>query len=95
MEKMSKLRSATVLAAAFGLLALAGCDKTSGPQGQVTLAEMNRAVGMMAMSPAGAPRTLDDLTNFPAFKGRSFPVPPAGKKLLLNPSTREVIVGDK
>ena len=92
MKKMIKLRVAQILGAGFGLPAITGCGKASAPGGEVTLAEMNRAVGMMSMSPAGAPRTVDDLTNFPAFQGRRFSTPPAGKKFALNASTREVVV---
>lgn len=91
---MIPLKAAQILATGCFLLAVAGCGKASGPQGEVTLAELNRAVGMMTMS-GRAPQTVDDLTNFPAFKGRSLPVPPAGKKLVLDPSTRQVIIGDR
>ena len=92
MKKMIKLRVAQILGAGFGLLAITGCGKASAPGGEVTLAEMNRAVGMMSMSPAGAPRTVDELTNFPAFKGRPFPAPPAGKKFAIDPATHQVVV---
>ncbi len=95
MKKMIKVRVAQILAVGFGLLALTGCGKASAPGGEVALAEMNRAVGMMSMSPAGAPRTVDDLTNFPAFNDRAFPVPPAGKKFVLDLSTKVVAVVDK
>jgi len=91
---MIKLKAAGILAAGFGLLAITGCNKTSAPKGEVTLAEMNRAVGRMSMM-GRPPQTVDELTNFHAFKGRPLPVPPAGKKLILNQSTREVVVVDK
>lgn len=79
---------------ALGLaLATAGCSKATAPaNAEVTVAEMNQAMRMMSMSPVGTPQTVDELTNFPAFKGRPFPVPPAGKKLAINPATHQVVV---
>ena len=88
--------AATVLT---GLLAVAlalaatGCGKAAAPaNAEVTVAEMNQAVRMMSTSPMGVPRTVDELTNFPAFKGRPFPAPPAGKTFGINPTTREVVI---
>lgn len=79
---------------ALGLaLATAGCSKATAPaNAEVTVAEMNQAMRMMSMSPVGTPQMVDELTNFPAFKGRPFPVPPVGKKLTINPATHQVVV---
>ncbi len=78
---------------ALGLaLATTGCGKTAAPaNAEVTVAEMNQAMRMMSTSPMGAPQTVDELTNFPAFKGRPFPAPPAGKRFSINPITRQVV----
>ena len=84
-----------VLALGGFVLATTGCNKASAPNGEVTLAEMNQAMRMMSLSPVGAPRTVDELTNFPAFKGRPLPSPPAGKKFIINPATGQVVVGDQ
>ncbi len=92
MKNLIKLLAAPILALGFCALVSAGCDKASAPKGEVTLAELNRAAGMMAMSSSGAPRTVDELTNFPAFKGRPFPAPPAGKKFAIDPATHQVVV---
>jgi hypothetical protein len=84
----------SILASGFCALVITGCGKTSAPKanGEVTLAEMNQAVRMMAISPLGTPRTVDELTNFATLQGRPFPAPPAGKKFAINPSTHQVII---
>ena len=86
---------APILALGVCALVVAGCSKTSASKDEVTLAEMNQAMGMMSMSPAGAPKTIEALTNFAGFKGRSFPAPPAGKKFVINPATHEIVAVDQ
>ena len=82
-----------LLGLGFCALVITGCGKTSAPvNGEVTLAEMSQAVRMMAISPVGVPRTVDELTNFSTLKGRPFPAPPAGKKFAINPATHQVII---
>jgi hypothetical protein len=44
------------------------------------------------MSPLGGPKTVGELTNFPALKGRPFPAPPAGKKFAIDPATHRVVI---
>lgn len=85
---------APFLALVFCALLIAGCGKGSGPKvpGEVTVAEMNQALRMMAISPLGVPRTVDELTNFSTLQGRPFPAPPAGKKFAINPATHQVII---
>jgi len=90
-----KLLTSPILAAGFCALVLTGCGKDSAAKNTVTLDELDRAVSVMFMSPAGAPRSFSDLTNFPAFKGRPFPAPPAGKKFFLDPTTHQIIVADQ
>lgn len=92
MKKPTRLLAASTLVLGFCLLGTAGCSKPSAPKGEVTLAELNRAMGVMSMSSAGLPRTIDELTKFPAFKGRPFPAPPAGKKFAIDPATRQIVV---
>ncbi|MCX6896782.1 MAG: hypothetical protein NTZ16_15085 [Verrucomicrobia bacterium] len=91
MKKTIKLRVAQVLAAGFCLLSVTGCNNASAPKGEVTVAELNQAVAVLSVG-GGAPKTVDVLTNFPAFKGRPFPVPPVGKKFIIDPSTCKVVV---
>lgn len=82
-----------LMALGFALV-ITGCGKPSTPKvhGEVSVEEMNSAIVMMSMSPLGGPKTVDELTNFPAFQGRPFPAPPAGKKLIIDPATRQVVI---
>jgi hypothetical protein len=84
--------SIKLLAASVCALAIVGCGKSSTATNEVSLAEMERALGLLSMSAAGAPRTVSELTNFPAFKGRPFAAPPAGKKFAIDPATRRIAV---
>ena len=92
MKHLIKLRAAPILALGVCGFVVAGCGKTSASKDEVTLAEMNQAIGMMSMSPAGAPKTIAALTNFAGFKGRPFPTLPAGQQLAIDPATHEVVI---
>lgn len=83
-----------MLVAGACLLAVIGCHKATTPRDAVTLAEMNQAVRFMSVG-GGAPKSVDALTNFPAFKGRPLAVPPAGKQFIIDRSTGKIVVGDK
>ena len=84
-----------ILTAGVCVMLITGCGKNSTTKKEVSLEEMNRAVGLMLMSPRGAPRQVEDLTNFPAFKGRPFSAPPAGKKFAVDPTSHLIIVVDQ
>jgi len=76
----------------FGLvLTLSGCGKKSsaGPQNQATLAELNRIVSTLNMVGGGKPLDTNQVAAFLASEGKSFPVPPAGKKLAVSPLTHQ------
>ena len=92
MNNGTKLLAASILAMGLCVLVSTGCVKASAPKGKVTLAELSRAVIIMSMSSAGAPRSVDELTNFPAFKGRPFPAPPAGKTFAIDPATHQIVI---
>lgn len=95
MKKKIKLRATLILVLGVCAVVVAGCGQASTSKNEVTLAEMNQAMGMMSMSPAGAPKTIAALTNFAGFKGRSFPAPPAGKKFVIDPATHEIVAVDQ
>lgn len=95
MKNSIKWLATPILAAGIGLLMLAGCGKDATAKNEISIEEMNRAMGMMSMSAAGAPRTVDGLTNFPAFKGRPFPAPPAGKMFTIDPVSHQIVIVDK
>ena len=92
MKKKIKLRATPILALGVCAFVVAGCGQASTSKNEVTVAEMNQALGMMSMSPAGAPKTIAALTNFAGFKGRPFPTLPVGQKLAIDPATHEVVI---
>ena len=73
------------------LLTLSGCSKKSsdGPQNQATLADLNRVVSTLTTVGGGKPLDTNQVAAFLAAQGKTFPVPPAGKKLSLNPATQQ------
>jgi hypothetical protein len=74
---------------------MTGCGKNEGKSSdELTLEELNRALSVMVMAGKG-PTQVSDLTNFPALKGRKLPTPPPGKKLVLDPTTRQVVFADQ
>jgi len=75
-------------------LLIAGCGKTPSSKKTVTIEELNRVLRLASISPGGVPQSIDGLTNFPAFKGRQFPVPPDGKKFIIDPASYQVIMVD-
>jgi hypothetical protein len=69
-------------------LSSTGCEKkTGGPQNQASLEDLNRIVISLQMQ--GGTKRLDtnQVASFLAAQGKSFPVPPAGKKLVINATT--------
>lgn len=71
---------------------IAGCGEDSNSRNEISIQEMNRALSVMSTSPLGLPRRVDELTNFPAFKGRRFCAPPAGKKFVIDRAIGQVVV---
>jgi hypothetical protein len=72
------------------VLGLASCGKKSaGPQNQATLEDLNRIVASLGTLGAGRPLDTNQVASFLAAQGKSLPVPPVGKKLAINPTTRK------
>lgn len=77
-------------------LAVLGCGKKSSTNaGAATLEDLNRALGMMALSGAPLPQDVNALTNFPILQGKTLPVPPAGKKLVIDAVAGRVVFADQ
>lgn len=74
-----------------------GCSKgPSGAKGpEATLPELSRALQTWAVTTGSYPRDLTDLTNFPALRGKRLPTAPPGKKLGIDPATRQVTFVDQ
>ncbi len=77
-------------------LLMAGCGRqSSGPAVEATLPELNRAVRVWTMRNGTAPQDISQLTNFLALQGKSLPKPPPGKKLAIDPASRQMIFADQ
>lgn len=84
---MMKFFSLILLALA---LMLSGCGKKSaGPENQATLEDLNRIAGSLATLNGGKTLDTNQVASFLTAQGKTFPVPPAGKKLFLNPTKRQ------
>lgn len=85
------------MAGVFLVLTFAGCSQREGAAGgsEAPLKELNGALATWVMAKGRAPRTVDELTNFPALKGKRLPTPPTGKKLAIDARKREVVMVDE
>jgi len=73
-----------------------GCgQKKTGPQNAASLDELNRALTVVSMRTGSFPPSTNDLAAFLAISGKTMPVPPAGKKLVLDPGKRQFVVVDQ
>ena len=71
-------------------LAITGCDKnTPAKAAEATLQEINRAAAAVTMQNGGKGVTTNEVAKFLELSGQTFPTPPAGKQLVLIPSTHK------
>jgi hypothetical protein len=76
--------------------ALIGCSKSGGTAREATLSELNRTlVAWSTMNSGPPPAEVSGLTNSPALRGKRLPTPPAGKKFVIDPVRREVVLVDQ
>jgi hypothetical protein len=91
-----KAPAKAVCAVMLSLLAvgLSACGPSQKPAAgsEATLVDLNRAVAAMTMVNGRCPANVYELTNFPSLRGKTLPTPPAGKKLVIDPATRQVVI---
>ena len=76
---------------AFGCMA--GCGKKAPTQGEAaSLDDLNRALSVVAMRSRAFPPSTNELAAFLKLTGKSMPVVPPGKKLVLDPSRRQFVL---
>jgi hypothetical protein len=79
---------------ALGLVA--GCgQKKNGAENAASLDELNRALAVVAMRSGSLPSSTNEVAAFLALSGKTLPVPPAGKRLVIDPSKRQFILIDQ
>ena len=93
----TKLEFSTLPAVVLVLMmAAAGCGKTkTGAGDEVSVAELDRALGMWTMANGKPPQSVYDLTNLPVLQGRRLPALQSGKKLTLSPDSKHVVISDQ
>jgi carbamate kinase len=92
----NKISSQTALILFCGLLALAGCGKKSAaPLDQASMDELNRALAVVMMHDGQRLPSTNAVADFLKQTGKSFPAAPAGKKIILNPTSKKFEVVDQ
>jgi len=78
------------------LLAAAGCGHKNTTQGPAaSLDDLNRGLPVVAMHCGIFPPPTNELAKFLALAGKTMPVPPAGKKLVIDPGLRQFVLVDQ
>ncbi len=73
-----------------------GCGpKKTGAENAASLDELNRAVAVVSMRSGSFPPSTNELAAFLAIGGKTMPVPPPGKKLVIDPSKRQFVLVDQ
>lgn len=78
------------------LLLASGCDgKKTGAQNAASLEDLNRALTVVTMRSGSFPPSTNELSAFLAISGKTMPVPPPGKKLVIDPDSRQFVLVDQ
>lgn len=85
-----------LLASVLTLGLITGCGQKKAPTENVaSLEELNRALNVVAMRTGYSPPPTNELARFLALSGKSMPVPPPGKKLVIDPEKRQFVILDQ
>ena len=75
---------------------VSGCgQKKIGAGKAASLEDLNRALSVVAMRSGYSPPPTNELAKFLAISGKTMPVPPPGKKLVIDPATRQFVLVDR
>ena len=84
---------------AAGLLIMglaAGCSqKKSATTNAASLDDLNRALSVVAMRAGYSPPPTNEVARFLALSGKSMPVPPPGKRLVIDPDKLQFVLVDQ
>lgn len=78
----------------LGLASGCGLKKT-GAENTASLDDLNRALTVVTMRSGSFPPATNELAAFLKMSGKSMPVPPPGKKLVLDPGKRQFVLVDQ
>jgi hypothetical protein len=88
LHPMKVLFAACLLALIFTI----GCGhKMASAQNAASLDDLNRALARMVMSGGPFPPSTNELAKFLALTGKSMPVPPPGKNLVIDSTNRQFV----
>lgn len=72
-----------------------GHKNNTGTASAASLDDLNRALSVVAMRSGYSPPPTNELAKFLALSGKTMPVPPPGKKLVIDPVERQFVVVDQ
>jgi hypothetical protein len=73
-----------------------GCgQKKTGTENAASLDELNRALTVVTMRSGSFPPATNELAAFLAISGKTMPIPPAGKRLVIDPGKRQFVLVDQ
>ena len=79
-----------------GALLAAGCGKNSSTQANAaSLDELNRDLSAMVTHGGGRLPDTNEFNRFLAATGKTFPTPPPGKKIVLDPAAKKFVIQDQ
>jgi hypothetical protein len=82
------MKAPVICILSLALIGLA-CGKKASPMGEsLSLDELNRIVATITMHQGGTLPDTNEVAQFLVRTGKTFPSPPPGRTLLLNPATR-------
>ena len=85
-----------LLAALLVLGLTAGCRRSNTEQANaVSLDELNQALALVEMRNGYNPPPTNELATFLALSGKTMPIPPPGKKLVIDPVQRRFVLVDQ
>jgi hypothetical protein len=90
---MRRLFLASLILLGFTL----GCGHkhNAGAGNAASLDDLNRALSVVAMHSGYSPPPTNELAKFLALSGKTMPVPPPGKKLVIDPVQRQFVLVDQ
>ena len=73
-----------------------GCGhKKTGAENAASMDDLNRALAVVTMRSGSFPPSTNELATFLAISGKTMPVPPPGKRLVIDPGKRQFVLVDQ
>jgi hypothetical protein len=93
---MNAMRNALLtLVLLAGLVTGCGHKNQAGADNAASLDDLNRALSVVAMRCGYFPPPTNELAKLLALSGKTMPVPPPGKKLVIDPVQRQFVLVDQ